>query len=43
MLDLPEPFGPIRPILSPGLRVTSALSSSVFVPRMSVTWERRIT
>src|SRR5262245_24287657 len=41
-LDLPEPFGPIRPILSPGLRETSAPSSNTFVPRRSVTSERRI-
>src|SRR5260221_11022713 len=32
----------MRPILSPGLSETSAPSSSVFAPRRSVTWERRI-
>src|SRR5258708_20690427 len=32
-LDFPEPFAPIRPILSPGLSETSAASSSVFAPR----------
>ena len=41
-LDLPEPLAPIRPILSPGLSETSALSSSTFVPRWSVTCDRRI-
>src|SRR5207247_9627783 len=41
-LVFPEPFAPIRPILSPGLSAASAPSSSVLAPRRSVTWERRI-
>src|SRR5690349_6762157 len=41
-LDLPAPFAPIRPILSPGLRVRSASSSSGLVPRMRLTLINRI-
>ena len=40
---LPEPFAPIRPTRSPGLRAASAPSSRSFAPRRSDTFEKRIT
>src|SRR5450830_60453 len=41
-LDLPAPLAPIRPILSPGLRVRSTDSSSGLVPRIRLTLIKRI-
>ena len=41
-LVLPAPFGPTRPIFSPGFKVASAFSNSGFVPRMSENCWKRI-
>src|SRR6195952_4684824 len=35
--DLPAPLRPTRPIFSPGVKVTDALSSTTLTPRRSVT------
>ena len=41
-LDLPAPLRPTRPIFSPGLSDTDALSSSTFAPRRNVRFFRMI-
>src|ERR1700722_23063 len=40
--DLPAPLRPTRPIFSPGVKVTDALSSTTLTPRRSVTLRTEI-